>query len=125
MAFFLEELKELLERGDELPTLPDVVLRLHRVLEDENWKDGQIAAIVERDPPLTARLLRVANSPLTRGGHHHPDTAPEDHREVARLVRAAEVMCCLPDRRRERGRRDGRDDRRSTRAIGLFRGPAG
>jgi len=62
-------LRDLLERGKDLPTLPLVVLQLHSTLDAEHSDLAAVAAIVERDPALTARLLRVANSALyTRGG---------------------------------------------------------
>ena len=69
MAYIVNGMRELLERGEQLPTLPTVVFQLHRVLEDEHAGMGEVAAIIERDPALTTRLLRAANSAaFSRGG---------------------------------------------------------
>jgi HD-like signal output (HDOD) protein len=59
---FIEGLQRLLKTGDQLPTLPTVVFQLHAALDDENVTTSQVAAIIERDVALTARLLRAANS---------------------------------------------------------------
>jgi putative nucleotidyltransferase with HDIG domain len=47
-----------------LVTLPDVYLRINRLMEDPNSSSADIAEAVSRDPAFTLRLLRVANSPL-------------------------------------------------------------
>lgn len=59
---FIPELTEFLQRGENLPTLPEIVLELHAALDDELSSDREIAGIIERDPALASRLLRVANS---------------------------------------------------------------
>jgi putative nucleotidyltransferase with HDIG domain len=65
---FVNELIEDLESGSlQLPTLPEVALRVRDVVEDENASANQIADIIAQDAALSARLLQVANSPLYRG----------------------------------------------------------
>ncbi|HEU4587340.1 MAG TPA: HDOD domain-containing protein [Gemmatimonadales bacterium] len=59
---FAQELEDLLRTGDQLPTLPHVVFELYGVLNDDMAGTGDVAAVIERDPALTARLLRAANS---------------------------------------------------------------
>jgi HD-like signal output (HDOD) protein len=59
---FAQELQDLIRSGDQLPTLPHVVFQLHAVLNDEMAGSGDVAAVIEKDPSLTARLLRAANS---------------------------------------------------------------
>lgn len=68
MAVFIEELTYILLKGEDLPTLPDVVLQLHGALDDDLVGDIQIADIVDRDPAIAARLLRIANSALLSRG---------------------------------------------------------
>jgi HD-like signal output (HDOD) protein len=46
-----------------LPTLPDLMIQVQRALANELGGLDDLARIIERDPGLTARLLRVANSP--------------------------------------------------------------
>jgi len=65
---FVNELVQDLESGHlQLPTLPEVALRVRDVVDDENANASQIAAIIGQDAALSARLLQVANSPLYRG----------------------------------------------------------
>ena len=59
---FIPQLTEFLQQGKDLPTLPEIVLELHAALDDELSSDGQITGIIEADPALASRLLRVANS---------------------------------------------------------------
>lgn len=47
-----------------LITLPDVYLRISRLLDDPNSSAADIARVLATDPSFTLRLLRVANSPI-------------------------------------------------------------
>ncbi len=51
----------------KLPTLPEVAVKVRRVVEDGNASASQVARMVSIDTALSARLLQVANSPLYRG----------------------------------------------------------
>jgi HD-like signal output (HDOD) protein len=51
----------------QLPTLPEVALKVRDAVESESTDAGKIAAMVGNDAALSARLLQVANSPLYRG----------------------------------------------------------
>ncbi len=53
----------------QLPTLPDVALKIRRALDDESQNAARIARIVQLDPALSARLLQVANSARYLGTH--------------------------------------------------------
>ncbi len=65
---FVNELIDDLESGQlQLPTLPEVALRVRDVVDDENANAHQIANIIGQDAALSARLIQVANSPLYRG----------------------------------------------------------
>jgi putative nucleotidyltransferase with HDIG domain len=65
---FVNEVLEDLESGQlQLPTLPEVALRVREVVDDENANAGEIAAIIAQDAALSARLIQVVNSPLYRG----------------------------------------------------------
>lgn len=58
------DLNRLIDRVCDLVSLPDVYMRLRRALADPKSDLGSVAAILETDPAVAARLLRVANSPL-------------------------------------------------------------
>ena len=69
MPYIINGMRDLLAKGENLPTLPTVVFQLHKVLDSETAGANDVAAIIERDPALTARLLRAANSAaFHRGG---------------------------------------------------------
>ncbi|MDP6377328.1 MAG: HDOD domain-containing protein [Pseudomonadales bacterium] len=48
----------------DLPTLPEVALRIRNTAQDENLSARNPAAVVAEDPTLSARLIKVANSPM-------------------------------------------------------------
>ena len=48
--------------SDELPTLPSVAHQLFAVLSDDMGKISDLAGIISKDPTLSIRVLRVANS---------------------------------------------------------------
>jgi HD-like signal output (HDOD) protein len=50
-----------------LPTLPEVALKVREVVNDPDATAAQLAEIIVTDAALSARLLKVANSPLYRG----------------------------------------------------------
>jgi len=54
----------LLESESDLVSLPDVVVMLQEAIGDPRSTAESIADIISRDPALTARLLRLANSPI-------------------------------------------------------------
>ncbi len=62
MPYIFSDLKDLVSRGENLPTLPTIVLQLHRVLEDPAAGPAHVAGVIAQDPALTARLLRTVNS---------------------------------------------------------------
>ena len=47
---------------DELPTLPTVITRILSLLEDANTNATDITEAISRDPALTSKILKVANS---------------------------------------------------------------
>ncbi|WP_049722057.1 HDOD domain-containing protein [Gilvimarinus polysaccharolyticus] len=50
-----------------LPTLPEAALRVREVAEDPDADLDQLADVIGSDAALSARIVRVANSPLLRG----------------------------------------------------------
>jgi putative nucleotidyltransferase with HDIG domain len=54
-------------RLDQLPSLPTIVTQLMEVIDDPLASALDVAHILREDPPLTARVLRMANSALYGG----------------------------------------------------------
>ena len=50
-----------------LPTLPELATRIRAAINDPTKNLSHIARIVQLDPSLVGRLIRIANSPLHRG----------------------------------------------------------
>lgn len=78
-----------------LPTLPEVALQVRDAVEDENATSAQIAAMVAKDPALSARLLQVANSPLYRGRVEVDSLAMAVNRLGLKLVRSLVVSLAM------------------------------
>jgi len=50
-----------------LPSLPDLALRIRRAIDDESSDARTVARLVEADPAMAAKLLKVANCALYGG----------------------------------------------------------
>jgi HD-like signal output (HDOD) protein len=50
-----------------LPTIPDVSVKIRRAINEPNANSAKIARVVQIDPSITARLIKISNSPLYRG----------------------------------------------------------
>jgi HD-like signal output (HDOD) protein len=59
---FVQHLAGDLANDLELPGFPDIVVRLHRVLGDEQAGSKDIVRLVTSEPALAARLIQLANS---------------------------------------------------------------
>ena len=64
---FVQQLADDLSKGDiELPSFPDIVLRVRQALEDEHCTTEQLVQLIGAEPVLAARLLSIANSSALR-----------------------------------------------------------
>jgi len=57
------EIRERLEKCSNLPSLPAVALQVLRLCQSEDLDLGQIAKVLTNDPALSAKMLRLVNSP--------------------------------------------------------------
>lgn len=55
-------LEDVIGKGQELPSLPEIYLRVSEQLEDETATVIQIGNTVQNDPAITARVLKMVNS---------------------------------------------------------------
>jgi len=66
-----EHILHAIEAG-QVPTPPQLLLRLFQLVDDEHASIADLSALIGQDPGLTARLLNVANSAaLRRNGELH------------------------------------------------------
>jgi HD-like signal output (HDOD) protein len=60
---FVQALANELSKGKvELPSFPDIALRVRRALSDENVSQDNVVRVVGSEPALAARLMQIANS---------------------------------------------------------------
>ncbi len=52
-----------------LPSMPDIFLKVKKIVDDPNSNINNIATIITRDPSLTARILKVSNNSLYRANN--------------------------------------------------------
>jgi HD-like signal output (HDOD) protein len=55
-------LEQLIGKGQDLPSLPEIYLRVSEQLEDETSTVQQIGDTVQNDPAITTRVLKMVNS---------------------------------------------------------------
>jgi HD-like signal output (HDOD) protein len=99
---FVSELAQEVSRGKiELPSFPDVAVRVRRVLADEHVSNEQIARVVSSDAGLAARVFTLANSAaLNRSGRTLTDLKVAVNRIGHNNVRTAAVSFAISQLRR-------------------------
>lgn len=66
---FVQRLASDLNTGNvQLPSFPDILVRIKSAMKDENCDAEKLARIVAAEPALAARLLAMANSALMQRG---------------------------------------------------------
>lgn len=61
---YLIEIDDIIENAGTLLTLPDICLQIKRRVADPASSVDDLAKLISKDPALTARLLKIANSPI-------------------------------------------------------------
>lgn len=89
-------LEKLIENSGKLGSLPAIVYRVFDVMDDANSTAAQIGRVINDDPALTARLLKLVNSPFY-GFSAKVDTvyravALIGHKELRSVVVAASAI---------------------------------
>lgn len=59
----MSDLRAVIEKIDNLPTLPDIVVKLNRLITDPSTSAGDINDLISRDVSLSAKILKLVNSP--------------------------------------------------------------
>ncbi len=67
-ALYCRFREELQEGEFELPAMPDLAVRIGKALDDPHTLNDDIARLVQLDPALSARVMRVVNSAAFAGG---------------------------------------------------------
>lgn len=61
-----KKLLDLLEKGYAIPPLSPVAMKLVEMAADDNCSAGDLADLIQKDPSLSVRLLKLANSAFFR-----------------------------------------------------------
>jgi putative nucleotidyltransferase with HDIG domain len=56
------EIEELVDSTVSIPTVPRTLMEINRIFSDPNGSGQEAATIISRDPPIAAKVLRLANS---------------------------------------------------------------
>ncbi|MDH5432498.1 MAG: HDOD domain-containing protein [Gammaproteobacteria bacterium] len=65
---FLHQLTEAITQDKlVLPTLPEIALKIRDVVSDSDVTAEAVANVISQDAALSAKIMKVANSPLVRG----------------------------------------------------------
>jgi HD-like signal output (HDOD) protein len=76
----------------DLPSFPEIAVRVRRVLSDPNSSLEQVVRVVGSEPALAARLLRIANSAsINRTGRAVTDLRSAINRIGYNMVRSASI----------------------------------
>ena len=57
-------LETILSRNDKLPTLPGIAIKILEAVQRQNPDLQEIAEVISNDPPLSAEVLKLINSPF-------------------------------------------------------------
>jgi HD-like signal output (HDOD) protein len=57
-----EALKQVVDKITGLPTLPDMLTKINRLMMNPKTSAKEVAQVISSDPSITARVLRVVNS---------------------------------------------------------------
>jgi len=90
---FVQALASELSRGKvDLPSFPDIALRVRKVLSDEEVSQEQVVRVVGSEPALAARLMQIANSAaLNFTGKPIQDLRTAINRMGHNMVRSAAI----------------------------------
>jgi HD-like signal output (HDOD) protein len=90
---FVRSLAAELSGGNvDLPSFPEIAVRVRRVLSDPKSSVDQVVRVVGSEPALAARLLRISNSAsLNRSGRAVTDLRTAINRIGYNMVRSASI----------------------------------
>ena len=94
---FIQSLAGELSAGKvDLPSFPEIAVRVRRILSDPNSSVDQVVRVVGSEPALSARLMRIANSAsLNRSGKAVTDLRTAINRIGHNMVRSASISFAM------------------------------
>ena len=68
-----DKILQLLSSKNDLPPLPDILIKLEKLVNDPKASLESIAELLESDPVLSGNLIALANSVFFSGGREKAD----------------------------------------------------
>lgn len=93
-----EIIKKINDKTLELASLPDIIVKVNDVVNDENSSLLDVARVVHHDVALTARIMQIANSPAIRGSNQISSILEAINRLGITLVKNLAICVSLKDR---------------------------
>lgn len=102
---FVQALAAELSKGKvELPSFPDIALRVRQVLADEDVSQKKVVRVVGSEPMLAARLLQIANSAaINFSGRPITELRSAIARLGFNMVRSAAITFAMSQLRKSNG----------------------
>ena len=99
---FVKALASELSQGQvELPSVPDIVIKLQKILSDENVTNDVVVRVVGSEPMLAGKLMNMANSAaLNSSGRKIADLRQAVARVGFNIVRSAALAFAVEQLRR-------------------------
>ena len=82
-------------RHSALPTMPEVASRLLKSFDDDNVGLAQVAALIEKDSTLAAKVLRLANTAHYSPSHQIATVLDAAHALGLETLRNLTLAACL------------------------------
>ncbi len=103
-----DEVLKHLEKIEDLPTLPEVVSRIIVLAQSPDVNIRDLSGLIHRDPPLAAKVLKVANAPYYRCFLKDIDSLDRaiillGMEEIVNIVTSVSVMSVFVDKGRGTG----------------------
>ena len=93
---FVQFLAQELSSGKvELPSFPDIAIKVRKVLADDNVNLDMVLRVVGSEPTLAARLLQIANSAALSNGTPVRDLRNAVQRMGLNMVRGASIAFAM------------------------------
>jgi HD-like signal output (HDOD) protein len=93
---FVQLLAQELSSGKvELPSFPDIAIKVRKVLADDNVNLDMVLRVVGSEPTLAARLLQIANSAALSNGTPVRDLRNAVQRMGLNMVRGASIAFAM------------------------------
>lgn len=95
---FHELVKQISNHSLQLASLPDIVIKVNQVLDDDRKGVLDVAKVIQNEVALSTRIIHIANSPAIRGNKQITSISDAVNRLGMELVKNLAICVTLKDR---------------------------